>query len=833
MIYGKPVLLPRNYNSKPLVTNILPLAQEADGTPFNGGLGYKAGYRLNTSGGETEYASYAVTGFIPVSLNDEIRCINIGLGESVSPQALYMGVYDTSHTFLKNVVGSFPSSEAVPGFMYGVKVLQSTVGYIRLAFNASMVDKLIITKNQKVSALEDGTSSDCVNCTPTKVNLIWHQDVEAVRNYIANVTYPSNDYTTTQITNYVPTPAVASDTKPTGYTFDGVTYYNEIPNGNTPFSSANYAGTVNPLDQVRWINSQTSNFRDIGGWPCDGGTVKYGLIYRSGELAAADEDLLINKIGIRTEVDLTADGAPAYPNKMRFIGHTSYAMYSLTNTDAWLINLRGIIESLCYSDPVVFHCSMGADRTGTLACMLEGLLGMSQSDIDKDYELTSFYAMRARNDNYQGGTADWAHLIEQIETLTGSTFRDKCVTFALSVGITIDEINTYRSIMIDGTPETLHAPTVNITNALTNCTTNNSNSTIEISKPYSATITANSGYTLEGATVSITMGGTDITTTAYSNRVISIPFVSGAIVITISAASEVHMKELFNPNAALLNVRFSSTGSTSAQDGSFCSDYIEIGEGSLTSSAPYRIYIRDTTNPTMFNYTATNEAIVYCKADKSIISANYGRLIINMSSGTNTLRKYVDADGGVYIDINQTGDGNYIPSAYFDMSQVKYIRVSMRMGSSAITSTDIANVSIKSPEITESQSPSYTNLADYGGSDWKFDYRIRSIGELSTQSGSQVSNVILVAAGDIIRIKHGTANSEGYINYTQNCLSAIFADASATSGTTFIRSNYSYDSTNDIVTFTIPSGANGYARFMFKTSDVQNDIIITRNESIE
>lgn len=294
----------------------------------------------------------------------------------------------------------------------------------------------------------------------SREDFAWHQCPEAVRNYLANVDYDGVPYTESSIGDYAPTPAVpATNTKPIGRTVDGVTFCNTRPNGNAPYATANQSGVLNPLDQVRWIRSATANMRDLGGWPCDGGTVKYGLLYRSGELNAQDEDLLINQLGITVECDLTADGEAAYPGKMRFIGHTSYAMYSLANTEAWQVNLRGIFDAVRYGDPVVFHCSMGADRTGTLACILEGLLGVSQSDIDKDYELTSFYALRARNGNYQGGTTDWAHLIAQIEALSGDTFRDKVVGFVLGLGFTAEDINAFRHAMIDGTPEDITEPT--------------------------------------------------------------------------------------------------------------------------------------------------------------------------------------------------------------------------------------------------------------------------------------------------------------------------------------------------------------------------------------
>ena len=40
--------------------------------------------------------------------------------------------------------------------------------------------------------------------------------------------------------------------------------------------------------------------------------------------------------------------------------------------------------------PVYFHCVWGADRTGTLAFLINGLLGVSYEDLVKDYEMTTF-----------------------------------------------------------------------------------------------------------------------------------------------------------------------------------------------------------------------------------------------------------------------------------------------------------------------------------------------------------------------------------------------------------------------------------------------------------
>ena len=80
--------------------------------------------------------------------------------------------------------------------------------------------------------------------------------------------------------------------------------------------------------------------------------------------------------------------------------------------------------------------------------------------------------------------------------------------------------------------------TYTVTNTLTHCTSNNSAKTATQGTSYTATITANSGYTLDGATVSVTMGGTNITSTAYSNGVITIASVTGDIVVRVSAVQE-------------------------------------------------------------------------------------------------------------------------------------------------------------------------------------------------------------------------------------------------------------------------------------------------------
>lgn len=72
-----------------------------------------------------------------------------------------------------------------------------------------------------------------------------------------------------------------------------------------------------------------------------------------------------------------------------------------------------------------------------------------------------------------------------------------------------------------------------ITNSLINVTNNNTATSISQNSTYNGILTANENYVLDSVT--ITMGGLDITSTSYNNGNINIPSVTGDIVITAVA----------------------------------------------------------------------------------------------------------------------------------------------------------------------------------------------------------------------------------------------------------------------------------------------------------
>ena len=438
-------------------------------------------------------------------------------------------------------------------------------------------------KNGTATTYKVAEMGDAVRGITGAEEVAWHQCPEAVHNYLANVTYDPSDYSTSQIVKYAPATAVISNYKPIGKTVGGVTYYNEAPNVLTPFAGGGKAGTLKPLDALRWIRTRDNsaeawNVRDLGGWPCDGGTVEYGLLIRGGRISAADRAVLVGQFNIQHEIDLRgkegrdpSDGEVATESPLGsdvwFTIADKAAAYALTPVATWQLYLRCVIDAVTHREPVYFHCTAGADRTATLACVLEGLLGMSQSDIDKDYELTCFYSgtetdalARRRNE------PEWKRLINEINAVSGDTFRDKCVHFAVGTcGMSMADINAYRAAMTNGTPDMLHWYQTIIKN-LTGCTISNAASQVDYGEAYTAVIAADSGKALNS--VVIKMGGVDITATAYSagSGEINITKVTGAISITAAAsAPTVHYSITRN----LINCASSNTANTIAEGAAY------------------------------------------------------------------------------------------------------------------------------------------------------------------------------------------------------------------------------------------------------------------------
>jgi len=75
--------------------NMVPSSKASDGTTiYNGGLGYKNGYRIRSGGAEGVLASSAHTGFIPVKGGDTIRISGGDFGRTERQRKVIMAMMD-------------------------------------------------------------------------------------------------------------------------------------------------------------------------------------------------------------------------------------------------------------------------------------------------------------------------------------------------------------------------------------------------------------------------------------------------------------------------------------------------------------------------------------------------------------------------------------------------------------------------------------------------------------------------------------------------------------------------------------------------------------------
>ena len=290
---------------------------------------------------------------------------------------------------------------------------------------------------------------------------IWNQCPSAVDSFINNVEYDPDDYSVSVIANYAPAEADLSNRVPVTVRIGSDLISNAIPNTYTAFKYTDSAGQQHtgifyPQGQVRWIRSiAATNIRDLGGWKCEGGTIKYGKIFRGGLVSEEDRPVLVDQLGIRHDIDLRGSDVDLTSSPLGedidYIRteHSNY--YDIENhPDDWARTLQCVFNAAINNEPVYFHCSMGADRAGTFACIIEALLGVSRSDMDKDYELTNFsYGVydddiARRRDEYQ-----WQLLMDDIERLEGDTFREKVTGWVLSLGFSEEEVEAFRNAMID------------------------------------------------------------------------------------------------------------------------------------------------------------------------------------------------------------------------------------------------------------------------------------------------------------------------------------------------------------------------------------------------
>ena len=199
------------------------------------------------------------------------------------------------------------------------------------------------------------------------------------------------------------------------------------------------------------------NVRDIGGYQtADGSRVKQGLLYRGSEL-----DGLVNGKYFLTDLDAIAPLGIAYDFDLRSsniinlsyvsrlsVPHKFYAApaYSDIFRTAGEASLREIFRDLADKShyPMYLHGTNGADRTGTIVFLLQGILGVSEEDMSREYALSCFL-----NENYAGRTQLQA-VYAGLQSMQGETLNEKITAFLTDiVGVPPEQIRHIRSIFLE------------------------------------------------------------------------------------------------------------------------------------------------------------------------------------------------------------------------------------------------------------------------------------------------------------------------------------------------------------------------------------------------
>ena len=189
-----------------------------------------------------------------------------------------------------------------------------------------------------------------------------------------------------------------------------------------------------------------------------------------------------------------------------------------------------------------------------------------------------------------------------------------------------------------------------VTNTLTHVSNSNTASQVRDGESYSGTLTADLGY--EISSVTVTMGGIDITSTAYDSGVVSISTVTGNVII-IATATEIPVVVTYSITNTLTHVT-NSNASVSV-------DANDPYTATLTAETDYTI---DSVTITMGNVDITSTAYNSGTGAISIVSVTGNVVITASASATPThYTGYVEVNSPTISDnILTVGDAKFIKS---------------------------------------------------------------------------------------------------------------------------------------------------------------------------
>lgn len=182
------------------------------------------------------------------------------------------------------------------------------------------------------------------------------------------------------------------------------------------------------------------------------GHVIKGRIPGKNRLTKDVSDYLTKTLGVKSDIDLRTDGecygmtgSPMGDDVTWF--HYSSSAYSGMQTKDGIESFSKVFRVFldCKNYPIIFHCIAGQDRTGSVAFILNGLLGVSEEELYLDWEATGFWNGKT-NFNHE---LRFNMLVSGFEKWPGETLNEKIESYVLGCGFTREEIEHFRQLMLE------------------------------------------------------------------------------------------------------------------------------------------------------------------------------------------------------------------------------------------------------------------------------------------------------------------------------------------------------------------------------------------------
>lgn len=249
---------------------------------------------------------------------------------------------------------------------------------------------------------------------------IFHRE-ELLRCYLENTKYSADDYTRSEIDNYVPFPR----------------YYSccsRMMQRDDLHHSA-YSHLFLPLKNLY-------NARDWFGWGLGKPHIspRLGQIFRGScldNLSSEEIEYLKHRVKIGAELDLRGN-EKALPGSIlgtdviyRNIKLHPYLYGVKHQSEGYRSAFRFMLSTLQTSCNIYVHCTGGADRTGCFFFLLGAALGFSESDLCKDYELTSFscYGIRKRCFSSTNSSFPFREMVQYIKNFGRGSFQENALSW--------------------------------------------------------------------------------------------------------------------------------------------------------------------------------------------------------------------------------------------------------------------------------------------------------------------------------------------------------------------------------------------------------------------